>query len=306
MHLPPIDVIIPAFNNAATMARVLQALRRQLLPEDHVTVVDDGSTDETPLRAAVEQDAYSSQLLVVRQSHSGPAAARNAGLARAQRDLVLFLGADVIPSHVLLERHRAVHRAYPEETSGCLGLVTWDPTLPPTPFMVWLEHGVQNPYRAIAGSQWVDAARHCYGSNLSLKRSLLARVGGFDAAHFSGYGWEDIDLGCRLVTVGFRLFYEPAARGCHAHRRSVADILDRQRAVGRGLRTLLSLHPGVVQPPPAARRSYRALRFFVYPPPVRWAARRLAAVAEGRWILPGLYARVTGWAFTDGVQASTV
>lgn len=45
-----IGVIVPAYNEAATVAKVVQGIRQQL-PESVVAVIDDGSSDDTPLVA---------------------------------------------------------------------------------------------------------------------------------------------------------------------------------------------------------------------------------------------------------------
>ena len=42
-----LTVIVPAYNEAATLADTLRSLRRQTLPPAEIVVVDDCSTDET-------------------------------------------------------------------------------------------------------------------------------------------------------------------------------------------------------------------------------------------------------------------
>ena len=68
-----ISVIVPARNAADTIAPCLESLLAQTVPRGdyEVIVVDDGSTDET--RSVVE--AF--DVILVVQSHKGPAAARN-------------------------------------------------------------------------------------------------------------------------------------------------------------------------------------------------------------------------------------
>ncbi len=46
-----VSVVIPAYNAARTIAAVLDSLAAQDAPVDEVVVVDDGSTDETPVIA---------------------------------------------------------------------------------------------------------------------------------------------------------------------------------------------------------------------------------------------------------------
>ena len=59
-----------------------------------------------------------------------------------------------------------------------VGHVRWAPELKLTPFMRWLDEGIQFDYGSIEGTE--AAWAHLYGANGSMKRALLERVGGFD------------------------------------------------------------------------------------------------------------------------------
>jgi glycosyltransferase involved in cell wall biosynthesis len=77
---------MPVFNGARFVREaVASALRSQ---DAELIVVDDGSTDETPL--IVRQLGLEATL----QKNLGPAAARNRGIAQASGDLIAFLDAD--------------------------------------------------------------------------------------------------------------------------------------------------------------------------------------------------------------------
>lgn len=300
-----ISVIIATHNAAGTIRRVLEAVRLQLAPRDQLLVVDDGSEDGTREAVALLSTSSPVQLLPLAPVRRGAAAARNAGLRAATSDLVLFLGDDTVPDRQLVNRHRAVHLVHPEEVVGCLGQVTWDPLLPPSPFMIWLEHGgPQNAYGEIAGQRWVDPRRYFYAANLSVKRTFVERAGGFDDERFSTYGFEDTDLGLRLARRGLRLCYEPTARVWHAHPHTLTSFLTRQRAAGRNFVLLAARYPRDISLPPGARGWGRLLRALVFPFPVRLLLGACASVASRRWILSGMFSRVTGWAFTDSVQES--
>src|ERR1051325_1413095 len=86
---PLISVIIPCYNQGHYLAQAIDSALDQLYPSLEVIVVDDGSTDGTPLVAA----SYPAVRLV-RQPNSGLAAARNRGLADCRGTYVVFLDAD--------------------------------------------------------------------------------------------------------------------------------------------------------------------------------------------------------------------
>lgn len=100
--LPAVDVVIPAYNAAATIATSVQSCLAQTAPDLRVIVVDDGSTDAT---AAAVQTLVASdpRVMLIRQPNRGISAAMNAGIAAGTAPFVARLDADDL-SHP--DRHR--------------------------------------------------------------------------------------------------------------------------------------------------------------------------------------------------------
>jgi GT2 family glycosyltransferase len=211
-----ISVIIPTYNRAELLEKTLRAYVEQ--SGDHqiceVLVVDDGSRDHT---AAVVEEWSKNPTLSVRylkQENHGIASARNHAIRKAKGELLLFGDDDVIPGCDMVAHHVAWHDRHPEPNAGLLGLVTWAPEVNATPFMVWSGlYGPQFNFGYFAEDLELDF-RHAYFCNTSVKASFLAQNGVFDET-FRQYGWEDIELGYRLCTKGYRLLYSSEAVGYH-------------------------------------------------------------------------------------------
>lgn len=94
-----VSVIIPAFNEATTVAGAVAEARRHPVV-DEVIVVDDGSTDDTSAAAA------SAGARVLRLGRNvGKASALDAGVRAARNQVLMFLDADVSGhSHDALSR----------------------------------------------------------------------------------------------------------------------------------------------------------------------------------------------------------
>jgi glycosyltransferase involved in cell wall biosynthesis len=92
---PLVSVIIPAYNCARYLERALESVRAQRYPADRleIIVVDDGSTDRSPMVAAEYADR-DPRVIALRQPNAGPAAARNRGIDAARGKLIAFLDAD--------------------------------------------------------------------------------------------------------------------------------------------------------------------------------------------------------------------
>ncbi len=98
--LPCWSVVVPAYNEGDLVGACVRALVDQSVPREQyeVIVVDDASTDGT---AAIATGAGADRVLAI--EHGGAAAARNAGLAAAAGELVLFTDADCVPCHEWIE-----------------------------------------------------------------------------------------------------------------------------------------------------------------------------------------------------------
>lgn len=198
-----LTVVIPTIGNHEVLRSVLDGYDGQDVPPDSfevVVVADRAEPDLEAVRAAIGERRYPVRLL--RGETPGPSANRNAGWQVAQAPIVLFTDSDTIPVPRLVSEHLEWHRRFPEDEVAVLGLVRWAPGIEVTPFMRWLEHGVQFDYESIPGeaASWA----HLYSSNSSVKRALLERVGGFDEQRLP-YGYEDLDWGYRAREHGLRV-----------------------------------------------------------------------------------------------------
>lgn len=84
-----VTVIIPAYNAETTIQRCLDSVLQQNIPVE-ILLADDGSTDGT-LNIS---ESYIHQIRILTLPHRGVSAARNAGLAVAAGEWILFLDAD--------------------------------------------------------------------------------------------------------------------------------------------------------------------------------------------------------------------
>lgn len=89
-----LSVIIPSYNYAPLLPRVVRSVLDQADRRVELLVIDDGSTDSTVRVLERLQGLYGHRLQVIRQPNAGPAAARNRGLRASSGRHVLFLDAD--------------------------------------------------------------------------------------------------------------------------------------------------------------------------------------------------------------------
>jgi glycosyltransferase involved in cell wall biosynthesis len=175
------SVVIATKDRAALLDDALASLRAQRdAPEFEIVVVDNGSSDATPQIAR----EHGAQYAFVAEPNRGKA--RNAGLAHATGDAIVFVDDDVVTPPHFLAAHARAHDAaiFPLAVSGPI-LNVADARLRPEPTAA-------NFSRAFFVT-----------CNVSVRAASLRAVGGFDES-FDLYGWEDTELGTRLRAYGVR------------------------------------------------------------------------------------------------------
>lgn len=168
-----VTVVITCFNYGAYLGESVHSALAQDTGEPRVIVVDDGSTEEGTL---AELERLPSRVELIRQANAGVAAARNAGLRRADTPYLLALDADDRLEPDALRRLLEPLASNPK-LGFSYGIMSffgaWDGILKMPPY---------DPYRLLY--------RHNIGSAALIRRELLEDVGGYDPA-FPGYeDWE--------------------------------------------------------------------------------------------------------------------
>lgn len=87
------SIIIPIYNNAPFLQEAINSVLDQSYKHYEIILIDDGSTDGSYAICNEYEQRYEN-IHCIKISHSGPGAARNAGIAAAVGDYILFIDAD--------------------------------------------------------------------------------------------------------------------------------------------------------------------------------------------------------------------
>jgi GT2 family glycosyltransferase len=207
-----VSAVIPSWNQAVLVGRVLQNLKKQTVAPAQTIVVDNGSTDST-----IDIAKSLGAAVIAFESNRGFAAAVNAGIQAAKGEWVLILNNDVELDSGWIERAleaadaekspivggKLLQAASPARIDG-----TWD--LLAASGCAW-----RCGWNAPDGPIWNKRKRVAM---LPLTACLVHRrvfeaVGLLDEAYESYY--EDVDFSLRCALAGFVAVYEPAASALH-------------------------------------------------------------------------------------------
>lgn len=204
---PPIDVIAPAYNEAANIVAWVEAIDRAASVyggQVRVLLSDDGSTDDTRQLAAAAMSRCTSALgRIITGSHAGKSTALNKALAQCTADIVIRHDTDCLlhPNAFLYTVPWLLHRP----DIGFVGAFM----LPKMPFRTWLDR-----MRAMELCTGFGLSRLAYslvdsqpcvpGNYTAFRRAPAVALGGYAEGMFG----EDIDFTCNMARLGYRATYD--------------------------------------------------------------------------------------------------
>jgi hypothetical protein len=111
---PTVSVVMPVYNGARFVSAAIASVCQQTYSDFEFLVIDDGSTDATPVLLA-EAGRRDSRIQIVSQSiNRGVVAARNAGMQRAEGRFVAVMDSDDVALPDRLVRQVAYMEAHPD------------------------------------------------------------------------------------------------------------------------------------------------------------------------------------------------
>lgn len=230
----PVSVVVPAYGRPASLDLCLQHLAGL-----NVLVVDDGSPDQEGIQTVVEAHHARYVRLPV---NSGPAAARNAGLAATDRPLVAFVDSDCQPEEGWLDD------LVPHFDDPRVAVVA--PRIKPVAGANRLLERYESMSSALDMGEQPALVRpgaalgFLPSAAIVIRRSALTS-GAFEETLRLG---EDVDLVWRLADAGWLLRYEPSVVVRHEMRDRWVSWSRRRFEYGTSAAALEERHPGRLTP----------------------------------------------------------
>jgi GT2 family glycosyltransferase len=219
-------VVVPTYERADRLARLLRALEAQDLDEPfEVVVVDDGSSAGTAARIdTLAAETYVPVRVLHQPENAGPARARDRGWRATESPLVAFTDDDCAPAPGWL---RALVAAS-AEADVVQGRTRPDPD----------QLGRLGPFSRTLDVREEGLYPTC---NVAYRRSILESIGGFDPR----FRWscDDTDLAWRAKKAGARTTF--AADALVDHEVSTSDFRALLRSLPRwtGVALAAKTHP---------------------------------------------------------------
>jgi len=223
---PAFSVIIPTYQRPEELSKCLAALSGLDYPRERleVIVVNDGGR---PMDDAIDPFLGHLNVTSVSQKHSGPAAARNTGVARAQGTYVAFTDDDCRPDPMWLTELEVQLGAGAEVMVGGPVVNKLEDNVYSAASQLLVTYLYQ--YYNANGRQTLFLA----SNNMAMARDAFLAAGGFDA-RFPRAAAEDRELCDRWTHSGKRIVYAEGAIVRHSHRLTLCSFWRQHFQYGRG------------------------------------------------------------------------
>ncbi len=206
---PRVQVIVVAYNSAATLQRCIDALEAQTFTDWTAVVWDNASVDD-----ALERLRTGPKVRIVRHGENlGFAAGNNRAAALSRSELIAFLNPDAFAEPDWLERLVEAADTYGADAIASLQLDDANPDVldgagdcMSVAGIPW--RGGYGHARASAPTEPCEVFSAC-GAAALYRRAAFEALGGFEERFFCYC--EDVDLGFRLRLMGGRCVLEPRA-----------------------------------------------------------------------------------------------
>ena len=207
-----VSVVLPTYRREELLCAALEDVLAFKYPDLEIIVVDQTPEHAPGTRAFL--DAVADRVRLIRQPRPHVVTALNAGVAAARGEIVLFLDDDVRIADPDFVRAHAQNYADPA-IGGVAGRVVdaatraesrWDPRS-------------GDPVFGFFHTSWNHRTRaRVYtapGSNMSFRRELLLRLGGFDERFVGNAFRFENDFVLRVHRAGYAIVFDPAPEVVH-------------------------------------------------------------------------------------------
>jgi len=153
------------------------------------------------------------------ENHSGPAAARNYGAVNAKGEIILFLDSDILVRPDTISKIASRFSEDPD-LSAVFGSYDDDPYQKDflSQYKNLVHHFVHQNGNNDASTFWAGCG--------AIKNEAFSEIGGFDQGKFKTSSIEDIELGYRLKSNGYKILLDKTLQVKHLKKWSINNYLD--------------------------------------------------------------------------------
>lgn len=219
-----VSVVIPTYNRPGLSLSLAKEIRKYE-PLTEIVIVDQSDVKEDLQKIKALSIEY------IGNTKVNTSIAKNVGLAKATGDIVIFFDDDVEITNKTIRAHQDEYKD--PHILGVAGRVINDGETVPKNTAV--ETGKTDRFLiSFVGNFWgtrKQMVQFPYGCNMSFRRSILSKIGGFDGK-ITPPGFEEYDLGLSVSKKG-KIIFSPDTLVYHHRAKTGGNRLDRSDWFGK-------------------------------------------------------------------------
>lgn len=221
-------VIIPTFKRHRPLIDALKSLLEQDTRDYRIIVVDQSPQAEKGFLEFLEPNK--DRISYIKSSTKGAAAARNIGYRETKDEIVIYCDDDIIADSHFIRAHIGSYTS--PEVGGVAGRVITKDDVPVSDIK---QVGIIRPWDAKMicnfNADFRAEVDHVWGCNMSFRRTLLERIGGFDERLVGTSSFDDADVAMAIRKLGYKIVFEPAALARHVYAQGggCRDLTEREK-----------------------------------------------------------------------------
>jgi glycosyltransferase involved in cell wall biosynthesis len=245
-EFPSASVVVPTFNGAPLLERILRPLLDDPAASEVIVVVDgsrDGSFDLVE-RIARHEPRLRGMLI----ENRGDMGAREEGARAATGEIVLFIDDDVLANPGLVTGHVRRHAERAADVVVGYMPVTPSQRRNPDDFALRLYASEYEGRCQIYERDPESAVRELWGGNFSMRRADCLTIGMTNPG-FTEHYHADRDFGIRCLEAGLTGTFDRALAATHLHERTLEAFIRDARSQGAARVLLPRFHAATIAPP---------------------------------------------------------
>ena len=200
-HHPFCSVIVPTYQREQVLCDTIAYLLDLSYPHYELIVVDQTPLHEPQTEQFLQQ--VMPRIRYIQIDQVGMCHARNVGIEAAKGDIILFCDDDIIPTPDLLTNHARHYR------DPAVGGVTGPCGFQPVDGPLFIVRGGETSRHPLPTT--VVETEGTAGGNMSFRKQILVRIGGFDEGFIIRARREETDASLRVRALGYRILFDPQA-----------------------------------------------------------------------------------------------